>query len=64
MAILRVINPKAKLHVDMPVSVDVLKAPALVFFIKTFIKRLERNKDFYHPKRIYFAIPKIVVENS
>ena len=46
MAILRVINPKAKLHVDMPVSVDVLKAPALVFFIKTFIKGLERNKDF------------------
>ena len=49
---------------DMLVSMDVLKAPALVFFIKTFIKRLERNKDFYHPKRIYCAIPKIVVENS
>ena len=27
--ILRVINPKAKLHMDMPVSMDVLKAPAL-----------------------------------
>ena len=29
MVTLRVINPKAKLHMDMLVPVDVLKAPAL-----------------------------------
>jgi hypothetical protein len=35
LAILRVINPKAKLHMDMLVSMDVLKAPALWRQIRT-----------------------------